>query len=143
MTRAEAAAYLEEQYTGLREAAGIPDGADDATGWKQAIDAALRAQEVAEADLPTAVVATADVPDFLLLLRYWGASRLLDVLAAKYDVTLSSGLSPKRSQVYAMVERLLARAKAACDAAGVDPQASAGTVGTEMYTGSLMAEVEA
>ena len=84
------------------------------------------AMGVDEGEMATA--APDDRVSFLAMTRYFTLHRVLERLATQFDATLPGGRSARRSQVFAHVEKLLAKAEARVIAlfGSVDPSADDG-----------------
>ena len=109
LSRAQAAAHLQYQFSAL--ASEISQAATDAsaTGYGPDIDQALRQLGESEANLSAATVADAFAPAYLALAEYYSLRRFGRQLALSAD--LSSGtLSTKASQKSATIRALTAEA---------------------------------
>ena len=94
MTRAQAATYLDQQFSALATQLGQSATDDSADGYGPDIDQALRQMGVGESSLSSATVADDDVPAFLALCDYYAARRFWRGLSLSTDVALG----PRREQ---------------------------------------------
>jgi hypothetical protein len=120
MTRTQAAAYLESQYSNLRKEIlqALTDAS--ATGYGPDIDQALRKLDVVEADLATATVEDADVRVFLALCDYYCLRRMARRAATKVDLPDTFAREGSgRESISRNVRELLKEAKATLDSMGI------------------------
>lgn len=121
ITRAQAATYLDSQFSSLATEIGQTLRNDTATAYGPDIDAALRRMGVAEASLATATVEDTARVAFYALCDYNCLRRMARRLATRVD---SGALVPEgdRERIFDNVTEMLAEAKMFVTALGYGPE---------------------
>lgn len=116
INRAQAAYYLNGQYSAL--AAAVGQDVDPQIGYAYDIDSALRALAVAESDLETATVEDSRRDVFYALCEYYAARRFWRQMSDRADVTMGEE-SFKFAAVIANARALMESAAERCGRLGV------------------------
>jgi hypothetical protein len=116
INRAQAAYYLNGQYSSL--AAAVGQDTDPPTGYAYDIDSALRALGLAESDLELATVEDGQRDLFYALCEYYAARRFWRQLSDRADVTMGEE-SFKFATIIANAKQLMESAAARCGQLGV------------------------
>jgi chemotaxis response regulator CheB len=110
MLRADASAYLVEEYRDLADEAEFTTD-QTTSAYSVAMDMSLRQLGVAEAALSTADVAQADVLKYLALLNYYALNRFAKLLSIRVDTAAgNNAINTKDSQAFDQVTKLQTRA---------------------------------
>jgi hypothetical protein len=124
MTRQDALQYLNTQLALVAYATDCDVGTgDNPAGWAAVINATFLA---VGADIAGPTIDALDA-DCRLLLRYFALEQFTDLYAARVDLSLSTvGYSKQKSQAYRALAERLKDARAAVEARGYLPGATAG-----------------
>jgi hypothetical protein len=119
MIRADALVFILDEYASLATEAEVTHN-DTSSGFKSAIDNALRALGYTQSQLQTAEVEEADEGDYIALLRLHALKRISTPLALYADVRSDApGQEKKKSQIFAQVQKLLAQSQKEVDDLGL------------------------
>jgi hypothetical protein len=121
MDRAEALAYIQEEYQEIASESGLDADALLRT-YGRAIDRSLRDLGVEEDAIVTATITIAnDITAYYALLDYYALLRFSRVFSTRTDVSVSGALSSSQSQAFKQVSSLLGEAKARLLDLGLGP----------------------